>query len=431
MYFSRAAIALASVPALLFSASYFPAGRFLAGNALANDLPTLAPSPANQPMTQSANQSPEPSAQLPRLAVPSSGNAPSAPPSNFSLQRLPLSPGDRVKLQIPGLGGEEFSGEYEVNFNGDLEIPYIGAFPVLGLVTTEVETRLRDALLQQQFFLPGQLRVSVQVLKYSPIQVAVTGEVFEPGRILLSSGASTRGMSASSPTTASADAAAANTQEVVELPGDYPVERYLTSALKAIGGVKPTADITKVQVLRGTQSVVIDLSGVFSGNSVTDLPLIAGDQIIIPDAGEFQSELVRPSQITPDSIDTYVSNVTVPGGSGNLSGTSNINVASFEYGINLAQALVSARCVGGTESTNANRRALLIQTDTVTGGLTTSEYSITDLVSNATQSAADNPYLMPDDAIACYDSRNTNVRGVLGTVVDFLNPVNLLIDLFK
>ncbi len=37
---------------------------------------------------------------------------------------------------------------------------------------------------------------------------------------------------------------------------------------------------------------------------------------------------------------------------------------------------------------------------------------------------------MPDDAIACYDSRNTNIRGILGTVVDFINPLNLLINLF-
>jgi polysaccharide biosynthesis/export protein len=434
MYFSRAATVLASVPAFLFLASHSPADYFFASDALANGLPTLAPSapslspePPNQPSGQ-------PSAQalpgLPRLGNPSApSGSPSAPSPAFNLQRLPLSPGDRIRIQIPGLGGEEFSGEYEVNFNGDLEIPYIGALPVTGLVTTEVESRLRDALLAQQFFRPGQLRVSAQVLNYSPIQVAVTGEVFEPGRILLSSGPSARGMS-SSPTTASAEETAASTEEVVELPGDYPVERYLTSALKAIGGVKPTADVSKVQVLRGTESVIVDLSGVFSGNSVSDFPLIAGDQIIIPNSGEFQSALVRPSQITPDSIDTYVSNVTVPGGTGALAGTSNINVASFEYGINLAQALVSARCVGGTESTNANRRALLIQTDTVTGGLTTAEYSISDLVSSSTESSADNPFLMPDDAIACYDSRNTNVRGVLGTVVDFLNPLNLLIDLF-
>ena len=396
---AKVALVLASVPAILISAS-----NLVSGTALANELPELvAPSTAEPSTTNPA---------LTPLSIPS-GQV-NAPLASVVRQRLPFSPGDRIRITIPGLGGEEFTGEYEVNFNGDLEIPYLGAFPAVGLVSSEVEARLRDALLQQQFFLPSQLRVSVQVLDYSPIQVAVTGEVFEPGRILIST----------------ENSVIADFQgDVIELPGDNPLERYLTSALKAIGGVKPTADVSKVQVLRGTESIVVDLSGIFSGTTVNDFPLIAGDQIIVPNAGEFQRELVRPSQITPDSINTYVSNVTVPGGT-ILGGTDNINVATFEYGINLAQALVSARCVGGTQSTNANRRALLIQTDGVTGGLTTSEYSITDLVSDSTESSDANPFLMPDDAIACYDSRNTNVRGVLGTVVDFLNPINLLINLF-
>ncbi len=238
-------------------------------------------------------------------------------------------------------------------------------------MATEVQARLRDRLLQEQLFLPGQLRVSVQMLDYAPVQIAVNGEVFEPGRILLSQ-----------ETALLSDAGG----QVVELPGDYPLERYLTSALKAIGGVKPTADVSRVQVLRGTQSAVVDLSGIFTGTAVTDFPLVSGDQIIIPDSGVFQRALVRPSQITPDSIDLYVSNVTQPGGGSVLSGTDNINVASFEYGTNLAQALVSARCVGGTRTTNANRRALLIQTDDMTGNLTTSEYSVNDLISTSTQS---------------------------------------------
>ncbi|MFK8185685.1 MAG: polysaccharide biosynthesis/export family protein [Phormidesmis sp.] len=398
MYFSRAAVVLASIPAFLFLAS--------AGSVLADELPSL---------------NVEPSAQLPNVQPPSQSPSvrpavtpPAATPS-LTQQRIPLSPGDRLTVTVPGIGGEEFTGEYEVNFNGDLEIPFLEPVPVLGLVSREVEAKVRERLLAAQYFLPGQLRVSVQVLDYAPVQIAVTGEVFEPGRLLLSR-----------ETTVLADVEG----EVVELPGDYPIERYLTSALKAIGGVKPTADVSKVQVLRGTESVLVDLSGVFSGNAVTDFPLVAGDQIIIPDSGEFQAELVKPSQITPDSIDLYVSNVTEPGGGSALSGAGDINVASFAYGTNLAQALVSARCVGGTRSTNANRRALLIHTDASTGALETTEYSISNLVSSSTQSMESNPFLMPDDAIACYDSRNSNIRGILGTVTDFLNPVNLLIELF-
>ena len=403
MYFSRAATVLASIPAFLFLAS--------AGRALADELPSLNDQPSA--LTEAASDAPSSRAQLPSVRPPAA--APITPAPAIVRQRIPLSPGDRLSILVPGIGGEEFTGEYEVNFNGDLEIPFLEPVPVLGLVSSQVEARLRDRLVAQQLFLANQVRVSVQVLDYAPVQIAVTGEVFEPGRLLLSR-----------ETSVVADAEG----DVVELPGDYPLERYLTSALKAIGGVKPTADVSKVQVLRGTESVLVDLSGVFSGDAVVDYPLIAGDQVIIPDAGEFQIGLVKPSQITPDSIDLYVSNVTEPGGGNVLSGVGDINVASFEYGTNLAQALVSARCVGGTRSTNANRRALLIQTDDTTGALTTAEYSVTDLVSESTQSMEGNPFLMPDDAIACYDSRNTNVRGILGTVTDFLNPINLLINLF-
>ena len=409
MYFSKTAVALVSIPAFLFASS---AGRVLADELPSlNDEPTEVSTPAS-PAAQlpSVQPSVQPSAQ-PTITQPVNA----APVANITRQRIPLSPGDRLSLLIPGIGGEEFTGQYEVNFNGELNIPFLDPVPVLGLVASEVEARVRDRLLAQQIFLPGQVRVSVQVLDYAPVQVAVTGEVFEPGRLLLSQ-----------ETAVLADVEG----DVIELPGEYPIERYLTSALKAIGGVKPTADVSKVQVLRGTESVIVDLSGVFSGTSVVDFPLIAGDQIIIPDAGEFQIGLVKPSQITPDSIDLYVSNVTEPGGGSVLSGAGDINVASFEYGTNLAQALVSARCVGGTRSTNANRRALLIQTDDATGALTTSEYEVNNLISDSTQSMEGNPFLMPDDAIACYDSRNQNVRGILGTVTDFLNPINLLINLF-
>ena len=402
MYFSRAALALASVPAVLISTGLMSASSVLAQEA--EDIPQLV-----QPAEDDAADEPT----LQRPVAPARVNRAIIPP--ISSQRIPLSPGDRLRITIPGIGGEEFSGEYEVNFSGALEIPFLDPLPVLGLTATQVQDRLRARLLEEQLFLPQQLRVSIQVLDYAPIQISVNGEVFEPGRILLSQ-----------ETALLADAEG----QVVELPGDYPLERYLTSALKAIGGVRPTADVSRVQIVRnGTLLPEVDLLGIFSGAPVVDYPLVSGDQIVVP-TREFQRALVRPSQITPDSIDLYVSNVTQPGGGSVLSGTDNINVASFEYGTNLAQALVSARCVGGTRTTNANRRALLIQTDDMTGGLTTSEYSVTDLINDSTQSSAENPYLMPDDAIACYDSRNTNIRGILGTVVDFINPLNLLINLF-
>ena len=403
-YFLKAAVGAASIPVFWLSAS----------SVSAQNLPNLPqPSeegaPASTPLLEAVEDAP---ATFP--AVQRNGVLPT-----IERQNIPLSPGDLLNLQIPGIGGEEFTGEYVVNFSGNLEIPLIDPLPVLGLSPTQVQERLTDVLIQRGYFRPGMVNASIQVLDYSPIQIAVAGEVFEPGRILLSNQVDNDNNGG----TVVPEDTTANT------PGDYPLERYLTSALKAIGGVKPTADVTQVQVIRGTESTVVDLSGLFLGATVTDFPLVSGDQIIIPDAGTFQEVLVQPSQITPDSVELYVSNVT-EGSNNNLDRNRGINAASFKYGTNLAQALVAAQCVGGTPSTNANRRAVLIQSDKLSGSLKTSEFEVNDLVSTETKTRAENPFLMPEDAIACYDSRNTNIRGILGTVTDFINPLNLLFNLF-
>lgn len=406
VYSSRYWLRTAIFPALAAAPAFWVLPRAV----LAQDLPTLPPSVTP--------------------VVPATVQRDRILPT-IDRQQLPLSPGDRLKLQIPGVGGEEFSGEYNVNFSGNLEIPLLAPFPVLGLTPPQVQSRLRQELLRKGFFRPELLNVIVQVLNYSPIQVAITGEVFGPGRVLLSS--------EKADGTRNAPISAVDTAGN-ELPGDYPLERYLTAALKSTGGVKPTADIENVQILRGTESTVVDLSGIFTGATVADFPLISGDQVIVPSTGSFQRSLVRPSQITPDSVNLYVSNVT-EGSNNNLDKVGGINSADFKYGTSLAQALVSAQCVGGTPSTNANRRALLIQTNAQTNAVTTAEYSVNDLVnartydqvndvSTETGNFAPNPFLMPDDAIACFDSRNTNIRGILGTITNFLNPLNLLINLF-
>ena len=329
----------------------------------------------------------------------------------ISRQDLPLSPGDRIRIQIPGVGGEEFSGDHEVSFNGTIDIPFLGSMVVAGLSPTLVQEKISSVLLEERFFQPDKLKMGVQVLGYSPVQITVLGAVFQPGRLLLS-----RDNSAFAETNALS----------TEIPGDYPLERYLTSALKSTGGIKPNADISKIQILRGGVLTEVDLSGVFSGERVADYPLVAGDEIIVPSSGVFQDAFVKPSQITPDSIDLYVSNLTEPNQGGALQGNRDINVASFKYGSNLLQVLVASGCVGGTRSTNAGRQAALIHTDVLTQTVNVSEYRVQALVNDKARSIEENPLLMPNDAIACYDSRNTNLRSIFDTVTDFLNPLNIL-----
>lgn len=400
-------------------------GLFLVGPVIgpvaANELPslsgeatsaTLQPGPSSEPASEAA-------LPVPTLPVPSA-NTPDYVSALGSVgygAPLPLSPGDRVQLIIPGVGGEEFTGIYEVNLNGDLEVPYIPPLRAAGFVPEALEDQLSSKLVERQLFRPDVLQLSVQVLDYSPIQVSVTGEVFEPGRLLIDQ--------------ETIPSAASSSDGGAQVPGDYPVERYLTSTLLSAGGVQPTADISQVQILRGTQSTVVDLSGIITGDFVNDFPLIAGDQVIVPNKGVFQDNLVRPTQITPDTVELYVSNITAPSNGGNLEGDGDINVASFEYGTNLVQALVAAECIGGSRSTNANRRALLIQTDTVSGELETSEYSVQDLLAQATEDRDSAPLLMPNDAIACYDSGVVNARNLFQTIGNFLSPINLLRSIFR
>lgn len=66
---------------------------------------------------------------------------------------LPLSPGDRLEVSIPK--ESYFSRVYEVNEDGNLEIPYLGAMYVEGLELTHVEEKLAYALVRQGFFPPN------------------------------------------------------------------------------------------------------------------------------------------------------------------------------------------------------------------------------------------------------------------------------------
>jgi len=324
---------------------------------------------------------------------------------------LPLSPGDILRILIPGTGGEEFSGDYEVNLEGNLEIPFFDPLPVAGLDAQQVRRKLRDILLARKFFRPELLHVNVQVLEFAPIQVNVAGNIFFPGSVLLN-------QQVMNGSTREAQSAL--------LPGDNPLSCYLTRALQGAGGIKPTADVTQIQVLRGGRSIIVDLSGVFTGKQIAYLPLIAGDRVIVPDSGTFQNQLVRPSQITPAKIPLYVANLTNPGDGRTVN--NNQSIIQFEYGTRLFQALIASQCTGGS-LTNANRRAILVKTNRTTAEVTTIEGSVEDLLDTSTD--VRNPFLMPNDAVICYDSSITNTRDIFDTLSDILSPFDLLRRIFR
>lgn len=325
---------------------------------------------------------------------------------------LPLSRGDRLNIFI--IEGEGFSGSYVVNLDGTLNIPYLQPLLVEGLEPSQVEQVISQALLEARIFKPNVLQVSVKVVYWAPVQVSVAGELFQPGTVLVN---------------AASDAQASLAQQSTQISGNYPGDRYLTSAIRSAGGVMPNANIKEIRLIRGNQEKIIDISGVFTGEFFDDVPLIAGDQIVVPKAEKFQPELIRPSRITPPGIKVYMSNLTVPATS-NATASINQDSSSFPYGSHLSQAVIAANCAGGTRSTNAHRRTTLVRTDRITGETKYLDRPVEELLRKS-ENDIQNPFLMPYDGVICYDSRFTNVKDLLNTIGGWLSPFLLPFSIFK
>jgi len=322
---------------------------------------------------------------------------------------LPLSPGDRIKVSIPE--GDLFQGIYEVNLDGSLKIPYLSPVAVAGLEPAQIERVLKQEFIKAELFNSKFIQVSVQVSRWAAIQVNVAGETFEPGRVIINQ--------------RSPEELANSTQ----LSGDYPPQRFLAAAIQAAGGVLPNADVEQIQLIRNGKKTIFDFSGVFNGETVDDVPLIAGDRIIVPDAGRFQNELVRPSQITIPGLRVFLSNLTQPASSNAGAGV-NKDSSAFVYGSRFSQAVIAANCAGGSRD-NAKRRAVLVRTDRITGQTKAIDRPIEQLLRAANNDDETNPFLMPDDGVACYDSATTNLRGVAQALGDIFSPFSLLFNLFR
>ncbi|MGL5074429.1 MAG: polysaccharide biosynthesis/export family protein, partial [Waterburya sp.] len=230
---------------------------------------------------------------------------------------LPLSPGDRLEVSIPK--ETYFSRVYEVNEEGNLEIPYLGTMSVANLEPSYVEQKLAHSLVKRGFFPPNTLQMTIQVIEWSPITVNLTGELFQPGATQVNLPFYPE-ESAVSP-------------DAKQISGEFPYRRYLTDALEAAGGVLPTANIKESRLIRDGREQIIDLAGALTGEPFENIPLIAGDHIIVPASEGFQPELVRPSAITRPGIKVFVSNLTIPSSSNATSSINNIEEGiTFPYG---------------------------------------------------------------------------------------------------
>ncbi|MFN3377556.1 MAG: SLBB domain-containing protein [Burkholderiaceae bacterium] len=156
-----------------------------------------------------------------------------------------LGPGDEVQVQV--WGAVEFSGAYTINRNGQVALPKVGTVTLSGVSVRNLEGVLQ-AHLGRVF---TNFNLSATMGRLRSIQVYVVGQAQRPGTLKVSSLST------------------------------------LVNALFASGGPTATGSMRAIQLKRGGRVVTtLDLYEFISkGDKTKDVPLQAGDVIVIPPAG--------------------------------------------------------------------------------------------------------------------------------------------------
>lgn len=322
----------------------------------------------------------------------------------LSLRGERLSRDDLLDIRVGD--DETFNGDYVISRDGLLKMPFLPPIPAQGRTTNDIEQEL-GRLLREGGFYDSTPRLSVRLVDMASVAVAVSGAVFEPHSVEVG-------------VRSGADIDRARQAAI----GASTEGRNLSTALRAAGGVRPDADLSRIELHRAGHRHILDLRGVFHGRHATDIVLLAGDEIVVPSRQCFQDELMRPGPISPPGISLFLSNLTQPA-TGNAPSAIGREVREVPYGTRFMQAVVNTNCVGGARASSAHRSAVLFTRDPLTGVSVVIERSIEDQLRRADRDDYD-PYLLPGDSIACYDSRVTNLAEI-GRVVGGVAAAALLI----
>jgi polysaccharide export outer membrane protein len=308
-----------------------------------------------------------------------------------------VSRNDLIDLRVGD--DETFNGDYVVSRDGTIKLPFLSPIRAQGRLTSEIEDDIASQLIAGDYF-ADRPRISVRVADFASVTVGVAGAVFEPHSVEIGG--------------VPGDQVDSRRQAALGASGEG---RNLSAALRAAGGVRPDADISAVELRRNGALYTLDMRGVFEGRNAVDVMLLTGDEISVPSRGCFQEDLMRPSPISPPGASLFLSNLTQPA-AGNAVSAVGRDVREVPYGTRYLQAVINTNCVGGARATSAKRSAVLFSRNPVTGVSVVIERDIEDLLRRADRDDYD-PFLLPGDSIACYDSAITNV-GEVGRVLGIL-----------
>ncbi len=321
--------------------------------------------------------------------------------SNASL----LNPSDTIELVVAG-DKDSLTGSYNIADNGEISLLGQYRIKLAGKTLIEAQTLIANLLFQKGLIRRSSHGVQLSITELGSINIAVKGAVFSQGVLRIGNRTpETRTVNFSN----------------IEY-GDSNPGRSISTALRAAGGVRPDAEIKNIYLIRDNSWTQIDLRGAITGAPIKDILLSSGDTVIVPSIGCLQESLVRPTAITQPGIVIYLSNLSRPA-LNNASSSINIDRTKVPYGTRLSQAMVAANCVGGS-SMNAARQVVLMSRNPFTGQSVVISRSVEKLVREADRDSKD-PYLMPGDSIACYDSLAMNLRDVVSVFSETISPLIL------
>lgn len=313
-----------------------------------------------------------------------------------------LSRGDRINVSV--IDGEEFNGDYVIGPDGKIGVPHMPRQLAASLTEEQLAARLSDALAENDLISKEAARVSVRIVKYAPLQINVGGAVWQPGFVTINELDKTAVLQVTGTT---------------RVYGDTTINRNLTAALREVSGIRPDGDIRNVLVTRRGKTYRFDLSGAVTGHRLLDPALEDGDQVYVPSTGCFDPTLVRPSSVTPRGIRIYVSKIHI--------GPDARYDEKIPFGLRLLQGAIIASCVGGNLATEGRRQIVLVSVNPITRRTEVVQRSVEQLVRDQDRDEI-NPMLMPDDAIACYDSTVREAVGIAAAVGSIANSVSAVVN---
>lgn len=165
-------------------------------------------------------------------------------PTGIINDNYPLSAGDELLITLRGQ--KSTSTTHTINSSGQLIIEDLAPITVTNLTLGQLKAKLAAQIQKWH-----NTQIYVSLTKHRQISVILLGHIKQPGQQKLSAGHS------------------------------------LLDALIQAGGIEKTGTLRNIRILRGGQTINIDLYDILHGtDKSSDIPLRSGDRIIAPSIGE-------------------------------------------------------------------------------------------------------------------------------------------------